>query len=35
MERMVALDPAQYLWSYNRYKVPSNVTPPDVNEGRP
>lgn len=32
MEKMVALDPAQYLWSYNRYKVPSGVTPPGANE---
>lgn len=35
MERMVAIDPAQYLWSYNRYKVPSGVAPPEANEARP
>ncbi len=28
IERTVALEPAQYLWSYNRYKVPSGVAPP-------
>jgi KDO2-lipid IV(A) lauroyltransferase len=29
IERLVALAPAQYWWSYNRYKAPSGVTPPD------
>ncbi len=29
LERVIAISPAQYLWSYNRYKVPSGVTPPD------
>lgn len=28
VERMVALNPAQYLWSYNRYKVPAGVGGP-------
>ena len=28
IERTVALEPGQYLWSYNRYKVPSGVAPP-------
>ena len=28
IERMVALEPSQYLWSYNRYKVPAGVMPP-------
>ena len=28
MERTIAVAPAQYLWSYNRYKTPSGVTPP-------
>lgn len=28
VERMVALNPAQYLWSYNRYKVPAGVERP-------
>lgn len=28
IERVVATEPAQYLWSYNRYKVPAGVTPP-------
>ncbi|HVY05713.1 MAG TPA: lysophospholipid acyltransferase family protein [Burkholderiales bacterium] len=31
IERMVAIEPAQYLWSYNRYKVPSGVAPPGAN----
>ncbi|NEX61332.1 lysophospholipid acyltransferase family protein [Noviherbaspirillum sp. 17J57-3] len=28
MEKLVARCPAQYFWSYNRYKVPAGVTPP-------
>lgn len=28
IERTVALEPSQYLWSYNRYKVPGGVAPP-------
>jgi KDO2-lipid IV(A) lauroyltransferase len=28
IERMVQLEPSQYLWSYNRYKVPAGVMPP-------
>lgn len=28
LERVIATAPAQYLWSYNRYKVPSGVNPP-------
>lgn len=28
MERTIAIAPAQYLWSYNRYKTPSGATPP-------
>ncbi len=28
MERLIAGCPAQYYWSYNRYKVPPGVTPP-------
>ena len=28
LERVIAISPAQYLWSYNRYKVPRGVTPP-------
>jgi KDO2-lipid IV(A) lauroyltransferase len=28
LERVIAISPAQYLWSYNRYKVPSGVLPP-------
>lgn len=30
LERVIAISPAQYLWSYNRYKVPRGVTPPDA-----
>jgi KDO2-lipid IV(A) lauroyltransferase len=30
IERMVALAPDQYLWSYNRYKVPAGVEPPET-----
>ena len=30
IERTVAIEPAQYLWSYNRYKVPAGVTPPET-----
>ena len=29
LERIIATAPAQYLWSYNRYKVPRGVTPPN------
>ena len=29
IERTVAIEPTQYLWSYNRYKVPAGVTPPE------
>jgi KDO2-lipid IV(A) lauroyltransferase len=28
IERTVAHEPSQYLWSYNRYKVPGGVAPP-------
>ncbi|MGI4848979.1 MAG: lysophospholipid acyltransferase family protein [Janthinobacterium lividum] len=29
MERLIARCPAQYVWSYNRYKVPRNVAGPE------
>ena len=32
LERVIALSPAQYLWSYNRYKVPHGVQPPIATE---
>jgi Kdo2-lipid IVA lauroyltransferase/acyltransferase len=32
LERVIAISPAQYLWSYNRYKVPSGVAPPEAGE---
>jgi KDO2-lipid IV(A) lauroyltransferase len=28
MEQLIARSPAQYYWSYNRYKVPAGLTPP-------
>lgn len=28
MEQLISRCPAQYFWSYHRYKVPSGVTPP-------
>jgi KDO2-lipid IV(A) lauroyltransferase len=31
LERTIRACPAQYLWSYNRYKIPRGVTPPDAN----
>jgi len=35
LERVIATSPAQYLWSYNRYKIPSGVQPPsEVKEQR-
>ena len=30
LERTIRACPAQYLWSYNRYKIPRGVTPPDA-----
>ena len=36
IERVVKLEPSQYLWSYNRYKVPSGAKAPGGRaEGRP
>jgi Kdo2-lipid IVA lauroyltransferase/acyltransferase len=32
IERMVKLEPSQYLWSYNRYKVPEGVLAPPVTD---
>ncbi len=34
LERVIAISPAQYLWSYNRYKVPAGVEPPDTAKER-
>ena len=28
MERLIARNPSQYYWSYNRYKVPAGITAP-------
>jgi KDO2-lipid IV(A) lauroyltransferase len=33
IEMLVRRCPEQYLWSYNRYKVPAGVTPPAKEEG--
>jgi KDO2-lipid IV(A) lauroyltransferase len=30
MEQLIALAPAQYFWSYNRYKTPPDVATPDA-----
>jgi KDO2-lipid IV(A) lauroyltransferase len=30
LESVIRANPGQYLWSYNRYKVPQGVLPPDV-----
>ncbi len=32
IERTVKLEPSQYLWSYNRYKVPAGVMPPQAGD---
>lgn len=32
LERVIAISPAQYLWSYNRYKIPQGAMPPDVDK---
>ena len=31
MEKIIRSCPAQYLWSYNRYKIPAGVLPPQKN----
>lgn len=33
MERLIARCPEQYFWSYNRYKIPAGVTPPETAAG--
>jgi KDO2-lipid IV(A) lauroyltransferase len=32
LEQVIRACPTQYLWSYNRYKVPRGVLPPEVNK---
>ena len=32
LDRVIAISPAQYLWSYNHYKVPLGVAPPASGE---
>lgn len=34
MEKVIRHCPEQYLWSYNRYKVPRGVLPPDADKER-
>lgn len=34
LESVIQANPGQYLWSYNRYKVPRGVLPPDENKER-
>jgi Kdo2-lipid IVA lauroyltransferase/acyltransferase len=33
IERLVRRCPEQYLWSYNRYKVPAGAAPPGTGAG--
>lgn len=33
VEMLIAQCPTQYLWSYNRYKVPAGVQPPPAGDG--
>jgi KDO2-lipid IV(A) lauroyltransferase len=35
VENLIRRFPSQYLWSYNRYKCPAGVTPPDHQQGNP
>jgi KDO2-lipid IV(A) lauroyltransferase len=32
LEKLIRQHPEQYLWSYNRYKVPRGANPPPVEE---
>jgi KDO2-lipid IV(A) lauroyltransferase len=32
LEEVIFSRPEQYLWSYNRYKIPRGVTPPDMSK---
>jgi Kdo2-lipid IVA lauroyltransferase/acyltransferase len=34
LEAVIRANPEQYLWSYNRYKVPQGVLPPDASKDR-
>lgn len=34
MEQLIARCPAQYFWSYNRYKLPDGVAAPDAADGQ-
>jgi KDO2-lipid IV(A) lauroyltransferase len=33
LETVIRKHPEQYLWSYNRYKVPRGALPPDALKG--
>ena len=33
MEDLIRMSPSQYLWSYNRYKIPSGAPPPPIRHG--
>ncbi|OGS96022.1 MAG: lipid A biosynthesis acyltransferase [Gallionellales bacterium RIFCSPLOWO2_02_FULL_57_47] len=35
LERVIAISPAQYLWSYNRYKIPSGAVLPETTKEQP
>lgn len=35
LEKWVLMNPAQYLWSYNRYKIPSGIKPATKQEDQP
>jgi KDO2-lipid IV(A) lauroyltransferase len=32
LEKMIRICPEQYMWSYNRYKIPRGVLPPEVSK---
>ncbi|MCX7195932.1 MAG: lipid A biosynthesis acyltransferase [Proteobacteria bacterium] len=35
LEKLVLINPAQYLWSYNRYKTPAGIKPATEQEAHP
>lgn len=35
LEKLVLINPAQYLWSYNRYKIPAGIKPATKQEVHP
>lgn len=34
LEKVIRTSPEQYLWSYNRYKVPRGALPPEASDGQ-